>query len=164
MISRIISLGDALDYSYEDTSRKIDNEFYHGKNGNYHNVMKEGDARRTGCLKTCTQFFNAIPSLRRYHIEIIAKNLEEYIIDDNIEYEKLKFSNSSKKHIRSEVTRIYTEQAMAACPKKYLSKFPALAHEYLPNGSRITLEMIWKEKDLLTNRIMSSNSYDDKIK
>lgn len=59
-----ISFSEALDYSYEDISRKVDSEFYKGKNGNYHNIKKEGDARRTVCLNTCRQLLHIVPILK----------------------------------------------------------------------------------------------------
>ena len=156
MISNGISFGEALDYSYEDVSRATDKDFYSSKIGNYHNVMKEGDARRVGCLNACNQIINAISRLKVSQVEIMMQNLQESIEEDNIEYEKLKFPNEKVRRTRSDVTRTYSDEALATYPQKFLDRFPVLNYEYEESGSRKSIETLWKEKSMLEQNLKSN--------
>ncbi len=142
MASNMISMSEALDFSYEDVARRLDKDFYNGKRGNYHNIMKEGDARRNGYIQAAIQFFNAIPMSEKRAI-YLGKKLVQSMEEDNIEYEKIYIDNSAKKHSRTDVVR-YTEQAVAKNPKLYLEKFPVLKYEYMKNGQRFPLEKVWE--------------------
>ncbi len=154
----MISLGDALDYSYEDVARISDADFYSTKNGNYYHVMKEGDARRTGCINACTQIFNAIPTLSKDQAKFMSKCLMSSIKDDNIEYNKMRFARTTRYGSRADVSRVYTEQTLAALPKELLHKYPALRLEFLSNGTRRSVSSNWNSVRKQKQAILENNN------
>lgn len=160
----MISLGDALDYSYEDVARISDSDFYSTKHGNYLHVMKEGDARRTGCINACNQIFNAIPTLSRDQAKYMSDCLMSSVREDNVEYNKMRFARTTRYGSRADVSRVYTEQTMAALPKELLHRYPALRLEFLSNGTRRSVASNWNSVRKQKQAILENSNLNEDAK
>ncbi len=160
----MISLGDALDYSYEDAARFLDEDFYSSKRGNYSNIMKEGDARRSECINACTQIFNAIPTLTKNQVRFMSKSLMNSLEADNIEYNDIRFASTNIYGSRADVSRIYAERSVAALPKEFLEAYPALKYEFLSNGTRKSINSSWNSMLKQKEAILGNNNLKEDTK
>lgn len=132
-------------------------KFYSPKEGNYNDLYIEGDARRTGAVKTATQLLRAIPQMDGKKKNKLIKRVETSIKQDNVEFNELKYESSFEKYDRGDVTSAYVDEYVAAKPKILQEKeFSSLGFEYDTDGSRFSFEEVLELRDAAYETIKSN--------
>lgn len=127
--------------------------FYSVEEGNYEDVLMEGDARRVGALKTATQMLRAIPNLKKEYKDFLIKKVIESIKEDNVEYKDIKYDGSYQKFNRGDVTSAYVDEYVATYPQHALETFEILSLEYKPDGTRRSFDELIKIRDSRLDKI-----------
>lgn len=139
-----MTFSNCLEIIREKISTMTDREkFYSVKEGNYPDVYIEGDARRTGCIKTATQLLRIAPKMPSKWKSFLETRVFKSMKKDNVEFNKFKFDGSFEKYDRNDVTSAYVDEYIAAHPNALKKKqFSALNFEYREDGTRYAFEEV----------------------
>lgn len=138
--------------------------FYSVEEGNYEDILMEGDARRVGALKTATQMLRAMPNLKKNEKSYLVKQVMGSLKKDNIEYEDIKYDGSSRKYNRGDVTSAYVDEYVATYPKHALETFEILALEYKGDGTRRSFDELMEIRDSRLDKINFNRKFNEETK
>lgn len=135
-------------------------KFYSAKEGNYPDVYIEGDARRTGSIKTSSQLLRINPKMETKRKSYLFTRVSHSIKKDNVEFNKLRYDGSFEKYDRNDVTSAYVDEYVAAHPEILENRiFSTLGFEYDTDGTRFAFEELLDIRD----EVAKSVKYNRKI-
>lgn len=144
-----MTFSNCLEIIREKISTMTEREkFYSAKEGNYPDVYIEGDARRTGSIKTSSQLLRIDPKMSAKRKIYLLGKVNHSIKKDNVEFNKLRYDGSFEKYDRNDVTSAYVDEYVAAHPNILNNrKFSTLAFEYDTDGTRFAFEELLDIRD-----------------
>ena len=144
-----MTFSNCLEIIREKISTMTEREkFYSAKEGNYPDVYIEGDARRTGSIKTSSQLLRIDPKMSAKRKIYLLGKVNHSIKKDNVEFNKLRYDGSFEKYDRNDVTSAYVDEYVAAHPNILNNrKFSTLAFEYDEDGTRFAFEELLDIRD-----------------
>ena len=144
-----MTFSNCLEIIREKISTMTEREkFYSAKEGNYPDVYIEGDARRTGSIKTSSQLLRIDPKMSAKRKIYLLGKVNNSIKKDNVEFNKLRYDGSFEKYDRNDVTSAYVDEYVAAHPNILNNrKFSTLAFEYDEDGTRFAFEELLDIRD-----------------
>lgn len=151
------TISQCLEFSREKLAQLTDREeFYDSEVGNYKDTIIEGDARRTGCLKTVTQLLRIFPNMKKEYKNYLINKTVQSLKEDNVEYSELKYESGKNKGDRDEVTSYYVDEIIATHPK-ILDTYNILRFEYHSDGSRRSFEELMQIRDSRLAKLDANN-------
>ena len=161
-----MTISDCMNIAQEDLAKKTDlDKFYSVDEGNYEDTYIEGDARRTGAIKTATQLFRIFPNLSVKKREFLVNKVIKSIDEDNVEFNKLKYDSSRAKYNRHDVTTAYVDEYVSAKPQILENKkYKILNLEYDKDGTRFSFEEVVKRKNRELEALLSNHKIKEETK
>ena len=161
-----MTISDCMNIAQEDLAKKTDlDKFYSVDEGNYEDTYIEGDARRTGAIKTATQLFRIFPNLSVKKREFLVNKVIKSIDEDNVEFNKLKYDSSRAKYNRHDVTTAYVDEYVSAKPQILENKkYKILNLEYDKDGTRFSFEEVVERKNRELEALLSNSKITEETK
>lgn len=153
-----MTLSNCLEIVREHVATRTERDkFYSLEEGNYEDLYIEGDARRTGAVKTATQLFRILPKMGEKKRRLLIKKVEESIEKDNVEFKEFRYGSKFEKYDRGDVASAYVDEFIAARPKALEEKkYETLGFEYDKDGSRLAFDEVLKNRDEVIDAISSN--------
>lgn len=161
-----MTFSNCLEIIREKISTMTEREkFYSAKEGNYPDVYIEGDARRTGSIKTSSQLLRIDPKMSAKRKIYLLGKVNHSIKKDNVEFNKLRYDGSFEKYDRNDVTSAYVDEYVAAHPNILNNrKFSTLAFEYDTDGTRFAFEELLDIRDDVYQSIKNNKKITEKTR
>ena len=161
-----MTFSNCLEIIREKISTMTEREkFYSAKEGNYPDVYIEGDARRTGSIKTSSQLLRIDPKMSAKRKIYLLGKVNNSIKKDNVEFNKLRYDGSFEKYDRNDVTSAYVDEYVAAHPNILNNrKFSTLAFEYDEDGTRFAFEELLDIRDDVYQSIKNNKKITEKTR
>ncbi len=158
-----MSLNKCMEVVSEKLAQIADKyNFYSVEEGNYENVIMEGDARRTGAIKSSTQLLRIAPKMPGNYKKFLAKKVEKSMKEDNIDFENLKFDNSKEKYDRYDVTSAYVDEIIAANPGMLTrAPYDIMTYEYNSDGTRKTFDELVHQRNEIYENVKSNKKINE---